>query len=136
MRKKLGKVTALALTLCMTLGSTGVFAANQSFKFDFTAKDQKKQTADYAKEDNEQNAYVTLKDTNYSNFISGDVFGCRVRKASGNAAVTNYTTIKKIGKYKLPYTAKGYKNTKYHLVGQIDSSGDYSVLKVEGVWLP
>ena len=136
MRKKLGKVTALTLALCMSLGCTGVFAANQPLKFNFTAKEQKRQRDNYAKEDNEQNAYVTLKDTNYSNFLPGDVFGCRVRKASNNAAVTNYTLIKKIKKYKLPYTAKGYKNTKYHLVGQIDSSGDYSSLKVQGVWLP
>lgn len=42
MRKKLGKVTALTLALCMSLGCTGIFVANQSFKFNFTAKEQKK----------------------------------------------------------------------------------------------
>lgn len=135
--KKIKKLVIVSTACCLLLGCTSAYGANQTFKFSFTSKTQKKQTVSYAKEDNEQNAYVTLLDTSYSDFIDGeDVFGCRIRRKSNDNAVTKYKKIKKVGKYVLPYTKTGYKNVEYYLRGQIDSTGEYDVLHVQGKWLP
>lgn len=134
--KKLKKLSLLLLVCSMLVGTLSVSAAGEPFSFVFTSKDQKKETLSYSKEDNEQNAYVTIKDTDNDNFLPGDVFGCRVRRASNDSAVTDYTLLTQYGRYVLPYTTTGYAGTAYYLRGQIDSTGQYSVLIVEGEWLP
>lgn len=127
----------LLLVCCMMLGSMSVSAAGKSFDFTFTSKGQKKQTEAYKKADNEQNAYVTIQENAVENFIDdSDVFGCRVRKESNDAAMTDYTLLKKTARYRLPYTSKGYANTSYYLMGQIDSTSSYKTLTVQGIWVP
>lgn len=134
--KKLRKATLLLLVCSMLMEAISVCAGGQSFTFRFTSKDQKKQTTSYAKEDNEQNAYVTLQELAESTFITGDVLGCRVRRASNASAMTDYTLLREINRYVLPYTSTGYAGVSYYLVGQIDSTGMYDNLVAEGVWLP
>ena len=134
MKKKLALLLAVG---CMMTSSITAFAAGHDYKFTFTSKGQKLETASYAKADNEQNAYVTVIEDTYENFIDDeDAFGCRVRKATNDVAVTDYTVIRTTDRYKLPYTSTGYKGTSYYLRGQIDSSGDYNVLTVMGRWVP
>ena len=131
------KKTILFLLICSMLTETiNISAAGESFSFTFYNKIHKQQTESYPKEDNEQNAYVTIQDTVGDDFTEGDVFGCRVRKASNESAVTDYTLMTQYGRYVLPYTSTGYTGTEYFLRGQIDSSGEYSFMIIGGVWLP
>lgn len=137
MVKNLRKVTVLLLALAICTGGSVASAAGHRLSFDFTSKSQTKNTASYAKNDNEQNAYVTIKDSSGNDFIPGeDIFGCRIRRTSDDAFMTEYTLTNKFITYKLPYTKRGYKDKKYYLRGKIDSSGKYTVLSVRGLWLP
>lgn len=137
MIKKLSKSIILLLALAICTSGSVASAAGHTLSFDFTSKSQTKNTDSYAKNDNEQNAYVTLKDSAGNDFIPGeDVFGCRIRRTSDDAFMTDYSLTNKFITYKLPYTKKGYKNKKYYLRGKIDSSGKYSILSVRGLWLP
>lgn len=134
--KKIKKITLMILVCSMLMGTISISAAGEAFSFTFYNKVHKEQTESYPKEDNEQNAYVTIQDTVGDEFIEGDVFGCRVRKASNDSAVTDYTLMTQYGRYVLPYTSIGYAGTEYFLRGQIDSTGVYSFMIIGGVWLP
>lgn len=137
MVKNLRKAMVLLLALSICTGGSVASAAGHKLSFDFTSKSQTKSTDPYAKNDNEQNAYVTVEDSSNNDFIPGeDVFGCRIRRASDDEFMTEYTLTNQFITYKLPYTKEGYKNKKYYLRGKIDSSGKYSVLSVRGLWLP
>ena len=137
MIKNLRKAIVLLIALAICAGGSIASASGHKLSFDFSNKSQAKKTAAYAKNDNEQNAYVTIKNSNDSDFVAGeDVFGCRVRRASDDAFMTEYTLTKKFITYKLPYTKKGYKGKKYYLRGKIDSTGAYPFLSVRGLWLP
>lgn len=132
MKKKIKKAIAAFSLSCMILSTVNVFATNQEFSFKFTKKDQKKNAQAYRKEDNEQNAYVTVK----SGLKSGDVFGCRVRLYGVGSPMTDYTLISDFKKHRIPYTisvCKGYNN---YLVGQIDSTSSRSSYTVSGLWIP
>lgn len=71
-----------------------------------------------------------------STFITGDVLGCRVRRSSDAKAMTDYTLLKELNRYVLPYTSEGFAGVEYYLIGQIDSTGAYDTLVAEGIWLP
>lgn len=107
MKRNMKKMTVLLLVCGILFGTMSVSAASQSFVYVFSSKNQLRDTASYAKEDSEQNAYVT-----------------------------NYTLIKNLTTYRLPYTSTGYAGTTYFLRAQIDSSSPYSSLTVQGRWLP
>lgn len=130
------KISVL-LACLMLVNALPVLAAGQNFAFSFTSKNQLRSSASYAKEDNEQNAYVTIIESDTENFVDNvDVFGCRVRRSSNNAAVTNYTLLTTTSNYQLPYITTGYQGVEYYLRGQIDDTSVYSALEVEGRWLP
>lgn len=137
MKRNMKKMTVLLLVCGILFGTMSVSAASQSFVYVFSSKNQLRDTASYAKEDSEQNAYVTNYKEGLSNFDAGvDVWGCRVRKTSNDNAMTNYTLTKNLTTYRLPYTSTGYAGTTYFLRAQIDSSSPYSSLTVQGRWFP
>ena len=76
-----------------------------------------KNSTSAAKSDSEQRAYITV-----SKMDTGRTVGARVRRSSDSASMTNYVTIKGVGKNNPTYTVKGKAGTKYFLRMQADSS--------------
>lgn len=131
MKKIITRISALTLAVCMMFGSVSVFAGGQSFSFKFTDYNQKKEADVYAKEDNEQNSYVTP-----SNLKSGYILGCRVIRKSDKVAINDYTLCKSNRKYVLPILNTTKKGKKCYLRGQLDDSGKKGSVTVKGTWLP
>lgn len=127
---------AAAVTAVFAMTAVPVCAAGVSFKFTLESKNEKMTTAAVQKQDNEQNAYVTLVEDVYDSYGNGDVLGVRVRDSLGNAC-TDYTLFKGYEKKVLPYTQiYGSAGSYYKLRGQVDESSAFNYLEVNGVWLP
>lgn len=110
-KEKLKKVAVLG-AMCM-LFSTTAYAANKDVDFDYIAKGEDGYTANNAKDDNEEYAYVTVTS---ENLISGDkvkyVVSNSEKTKEVSAAVICYGTqkpYKQTLKYKSGYAQKGKK---------------------------
>ncbi len=137
MLKKKRFLLIMCAAIFLLSGSVVAFGYGDPYYFILRGTD-KEDTVPHAKNDNEQMAYVSTVST--SGFVQGkDVFGCRVRRSSDEAAVTNYrTTAWFNGKLRMPYDQgiTGVKGTNYFMRGQIDSTSASKAINISGYWLP
>ena len=132
--KKLKNIVAVVIALSILLSMGVVFADTGTYDFTLVMDGGTKQTGLVKKTTSSStDAEIKLLKGTIDEG-GGDMFGCRVRTSTGEAA-SAYHIFQHYETKDFPYySGKGVKNNNYRFVGQVDSESHATDMRVSGEW--
>lgn len=127
----------VAAMLMSSVFAAPAFAARGQYYYDFQKGEDPHVCGPVVKDDNEQNAYISIKRGDVYFEENKSAFGTRVRLLSGeHATVYRVWTQFKDSQTMGYYTGRGNAGWNYKLYAQVDDSSQTQWVRIWGYWFP